>query len=75
MHILPMFWIHLAHDVSTNSNSIFNMIIFYFGISDLRYDPGKSKIVTYLPSCALVMRPVNRDPKYMVGKDAYSLGM
>ena len=35
--------------MSTNSPSIFNIMDFYSSISALRYDPGRSKMATYIP--------------------------
>ena len=64
-----------SHIMSTDSPSVFNMIIFSFGISVLSYAPGTSKMATYLPLFASMITLVNRYYKDMVGWDNYSLGM
>ena len=41
----------------------------------LIYAPGTSKISTYLPSCELIMRLLNKYSREMLGDDAPSLAM
>ena len=48
------------HTMSTNSPSIFNRINLSYGMLELRYAPGTSKITKYLSSCASMMRLVNK---------------
>ena len=73
MYVLILFWIYLASDVYKIILS-FNMMIL-FCMSALKYDPGTSKMATYLPLGASIMIMVNRDSKYMVGDDSSSLGI
>ena len=61
--------------MSKNLPSIFSKMKLSSGFSALRYAPGKLKITTYLPSCASIMRPENKDSREMVGEDASSLVM
>ena len=64
-----------SHIMSTNSHSIFNWTNLSSGMSALMYSPGTSKISTNIPSCALMMRMVNKASREIVGKDASSLVM
>ena len=61
--------------MSTNSPLIFNMILFSYSVSALRYAPGTSKMTTSPPSCASIIILVNRGFKDMASDDASSLGM
>ena len=63
------------HMMSTNSPAIFIKMKLYSGVLALRYAPGTSKVVTYIPLCASIMRLVNRDCSYMVCEDTSFLVM
>ena len=73
--ILFLCSVFTSHVMYTNSPSNFHMIFFSSGMSILGYDPGTSKMATYLPSCASIMRRVNSYSKYMVGNYSSYLGM
>ena len=65
-----VFWIHPTQDFHKLTLN-FNMINSTPGMSSLRYAPGISKMATFLPLCASIVRLEN----YIVGDYASSLGM
>ena len=63
------------HQFSKNSPSIFNNMDLSSGILALRYSPGTPKIATSLPSCASMMRPMEKVFREIVGEYASYLVM
>ena len=59
----------------TNSPSVFNMVKLSSGMSALSYAPGTSKMATFIPSFASMIRLVNRAAKDMVREYTSSLCM
>ena len=58
-----------SHMMSKNSPPIFNRMDLSYGMSALRYAPGKSKISTSLPLFASMMRLVNKASRKIVSED------